>query len=66
MNLLRRIPSIIIWLIGIVAALLGIAGVFSFWYAVVAGVLTAIVVTVQYMTRGNTPPRLTTACAVVR
>jgi hypothetical protein len=54
MSLLRRIPPKVVWLVGIVAALLGIFGAYSPWYAVIAGVLTAIVVTIQYMTQGNT------------
>lgn len=54
MNLLRRIPSVLIWLLGIAAALLSIVGAFSRWYIVLAGVLTAVVVTVQFKTQGNT------------
>jgi hypothetical protein len=53
MNLLRRIP-VLIMLLGLVAALLSILGTFLRWCAVVAGMLTAIVVIVQFKAQGNT------------
>lgn len=57
MNLLRQIPSSLIWLAGLLASLIGILGVFNPACAVIAGVLTAIIITIQFVTQGNTTIR---------
>jgi hypothetical protein len=54
MNMLRRIPPILIWIGGIMVAFLSIVGLIWRWCAVVAGVLTILVVTVQYRNQGST------------
>ena len=53
MNLLKKIPPALILLLGLVAALLSIAGAFLRWCAIVAGALTAVVVIVQFKTQAN-------------
>ncbi|MGA9693595.1 MAG: hypothetical protein WBR33_19545 [Pseudonocardiaceae bacterium] len=60
MNTLRRIPPVIILLVGLVAAALSIGGVIWPWCSVAAGILTIVVVSVQYKTQGSTIVSFTT------
>lgn len=54
MNKLRSIPPILVWTGGVIVALLSILGAFLPWCAVVAGLLTILIVTVQYRNQGST------------
>jgi hypothetical protein len=42
-----------VWLVGLLVAALGIIGIFWPWCAIAAGLLTLMVVTVQYKTQGS-------------
>lgn len=61
MNQLRRIPSVFVWAIGILAAILSIVGVLWPWCAVLAGLLTIVIVSVQYKTQGSITVKFTTS-----
>jgi hypothetical protein len=53
-NTLRHIPPVLVWVAGLAVACLSVLGLLWRWCAVIAGVLTLLVVTVQYKNQGNT------------